>query len=223
MRLPEVADLSVRDTHRLIPAKYLDNEDSVLCRIADDEMHLEDIFELDHATNDRLAGENDLLPGIGLGELVADIPYFRIINAAFCHAHPQGSRFNGPDRGAWYAGFELDTALAEVLFHRERQYLEIGWNEPDEVAYDDCLANFDAAFHDIRHAEAFRDCLDPGSYAASQALAAGLLEAGSAGIVYPSVRLPGGICLACFRPALVNNVRKGTRRTIRWDGRRLSA
>ena len=55
--------------------------------------------------------------------------------------------------------------LAEVLFHRERQYLEIGWNEPDEVAYDDCLANFDAAFHDIRHAEAFRDCLDPGSYA----------------------------------------------------------
>lgn len=223
MRPPKTTELSVRDTHRLIPARYLDDEDSFLCRIAEDAEHLDDLFELDHATNDRLAGENDLLPGIGLGELVADIPYFRVINAAFCHAHPQGSRFNGPDRGAWYAGFELDTALAEVLFHREREYREIGWNEPDEVAYDDCLANFDAAFHDIRQDAAFRDCLDPGSHAASQALAAGLLEAGSAGIVYPGVRRPDGTCLACFRPALVNNVRKGTRRILRWDGQRLSA
>jgi hypothetical protein len=38
------------DTHRLIPSKY---SDSVLTRIADDDAHLKDIFDLDHATNDR--------------------------------------------------------------------------------------------------------------------------------------------------------------------------
>jgi RES domain len=36
-----------------------------------------------------------------------------------------------------------------------------------------------------------------------------LLNNGSAGIVFPSVRRPGGVCLACFRPPLVLNVREG--------------
>ena len=58
------------------------------------------------------------------------------------------------------------------------------------------------------------DCLSPTSYAASQALAAQLLEAGSAGIVYPSVRRSGGTCIACFRPVLVTNVQKGERFTF---------
>jgi hypothetical protein len=52
------------------------------------------------------------------------------------------------------------------------------------------------------------DC-SPVSYAASQALRAQLLELGSSGIVCPSVRRPGGTCIACFRPVLVTNVRKG--------------
>lgn len=42
------------------------------------------------------------------------VPYYRIVNAAFTHAHPLGSRFNDPDRGAWYAAFELETAQAEI-------------------------------------------------------------------------------------------------------------
>ena len=43
---------------------------------------------------------------------------------------------------------------------------------------------------------------------ASQQLAEDLLTAGSLGVVYPSVRHDGGTCVACFRPALVMNVRK---------------
>ena len=37
------------DTHRLIPAKYRPGSESVLARIADDDAHLADIFDLDHA------------------------------------------------------------------------------------------------------------------------------------------------------------------------------
>jgi hypothetical protein len=49
-------------------------------------------------------------------------------------------------------------------------------------------------------------------------LAENLLAAGSLGIVYPSVREPGGTCLACFRPALVMNVAKGASYRLRWNG-----
>lgn len=112
------------DTHRLIPSKYSEGDDSVLARIADNDAHLADIFDLDNATNDRLVAENNLLPGIGIDELVFGVPYFRIVNAAFCHAHPQGSRFNGPDRGAWYAAFVVETSQAEIAWHKSIELAE---------------------------------------------------------------------------------------------------
>jgi hypothetical protein len=86
---------------------------------------------------------------------------------------------------------------------------ETAWDEEDESDYLDYLADFRADLHDLRHSIEHAECLSPTSYAASQALAAQLLEVGSGGIVYPSVRRRGGTCLACFRPVLVTNVRKG--------------
>lgn len=217
MRLPRVRLIRQNDTHRLIPAKHSDGGASVLIRIADDDAHLSDIFDLDNATNDRLLAENNLLPGIGIQELVFGLPYFRIVNAAFCHAHPLGSRFNGPDRGAWYAGFELETAQAEVAFHKSVELAEVGWLDED-ITYDDYLADFSAEFHDIRGERGFAACLDPDSYRAAQGLARQLLEAGSLGIVYPSVRRRNGTCLACLRPALVMNVRKAATWRFIWKG-----
>lgn len=82
------------------------------------------------------------------------------------------------------------------------------WTEEESITYDDYLADVSAPLHDLRRARGFRACLDPLSYAASQALAERLLEAGSLGLVYPSVRHAGGTCLACLRPALVTNVRR---------------
>ncbi|MCA1733089.1 MAG: RES family NAD+ phosphorylase [Acidobacteria bacterium] len=217
MTLPQVRLIRRNDTHRFIPSKYSDGGASVLAEIADDDAHLQDLFDLDHATNDRLLGENDLLPGIGIHELVFGVPDFRIVNAAFCHAQPLGSRFNGPDRGAWYAAFELATAQAEVAFHKSIELAEVGWTE-EELTYDDYLADFSAEFHDIRDDEIFAYALSPESYIASQTLAEELLAAGSLGIIYPSVRRPKGTCLACFRPALVMNVRKGKTYVFRWQG-----
>jgi hypothetical protein len=214
--LPPVFALRQFDTHRLIPSKYLPGGDSVLTSIADDKTHLDIIFDLDNATNDRMQAENDLLPGIGIHELVFAVPNYRIINAAFTHAHPRGSRFNGPDRGAWYAGFELETAQQEVAWHKSVEYAEIDyWN--DSITYDDFLADFDGAFHDIRGSAGYEACLAPDSYVAAQGLAAELLNAVSLGLVYPSVRCEGGTCIACFRPAIVGNVRQDRRFRFTWD------
>jgi hypothetical protein len=216
VNLPLVTALRQLDTHRLIPSKYLPGGASVLENIADSQAHLDIIFDLDHATNDRLFAENDLLPGIGIHELVFMVPNFRIVNAAFTHAHPSGSRFNGPDRGAWYAGFKIETAQREVAWHKAVEYAEIDyWT--DSVTYDDFLADFDAGFHDLRGSAAFADCLQADSYVASQSLAAELLARESLGLIYPSVRDPGGTCIACFRPALVGNVRRDQRYRFTWE------
>ena len=208
--LPRISNVLRDDTHRLIPSRYGGRDESVLTRLTDDPKDLNALFELEGATNDRLLGEAGLLPGITVRELVFGLSYSHIVNAAFTHARPFGSRFNGPQRGAWYAAFTRETSELEVAYHKSRELQEINWQEKETFSYVDFLADFRGTFHDIRGDARFRDCLDPGSYRASQRLAGELVEGGSAGVVYPSVRHKGGTCIVCFRPALVNNVRKGS-------------
>jgi len=217
LSVPGISHIRQLDTHRLIPSKYSEDGASVLVRIADDDDHLRALFDLDHATNDRLLAENDRLPGIGVAELVFGVPYYRVVNGAFTHAYPLGSRFNGPDCGAWYAGFELETSQAEIAWHKSLALAEVDWWE-ESVTYDDYLADFGGVYHDVRGDPMFAGCLDPHSYVAAQALAETLLEQWSSGVVYPSVRRKGGTCLACFRPALVGNVRKSARYRFTWTG-----
>jgi RES domain len=206
------------DTHRLLPAKYSPNYDSVLTAIADDE-DLAQVFDLDNATNARLLAEQNRSPGISTRELVFHVPYYHVINAAFTHANPLGARFSSPQRGAWYAGFELATSKAEVLFHKSVEFAEIDWREREEVEYDDYLADFTAPFHDLRNLEQpeTENILSPLTYVYSQRLAAELLEQGSLGVIYPSVRREGGICVACFQPSVVANVRKDFRYRLTWS------
>lgn len=214
---PPLVQLRQFDTCRLIPSRFVDKEDSVLVPLAEDAKHLADIFELDNATNERLIAEHGRATGIGVDELVFGVPHFRMINAAFTYARPEGSRFNNDERGAWYCGFDIETSLDEIIFHKTVEYYEIDRFD-DSVRYQTLLADFNNEFHDLRGASRYAKCLTPNSYVASQKLAVQLLEEGSLGIVYPSVRHAGGTNLACFRPALVGNVRRGTAYELVWSG-----
>ena len=234
--LPPVIELHRINTSRLLPARY---SESVLTRIADSDADLPLLYALDNATNERLLTEANRRPTIGARELVHGNRYAHIINAAFAHPHPQGARFSTPNRGAWYAAFDLATAKAEVLFHRSVQLAEISWNCREDLDYDHYYADFTGPFHDLCHlalpaAESTagarsaeeqdadrlrvqRDaCLDPRSYIASQHLALELLELHSLGVVYPSVRRTEGVCLACFQPFAVKNVRKRELHRLTW-------
>ena len=108
----------------------------------------------------------------------------------------------------------MRTAQREVAFHRSAELKEVGWKDEEISPYVDYLADFRHDFHDIRQDPEFSDCLDARSYTAAQRLGLELLTAGSAGIVYPSVRHGGGVCIACFRPPLVLNVRAGPKVTF---------
>lgn len=219
LALPRTTLVREFDALRLIPSRFVAREDSVLAGLAEDDAHLADLFDLDNATSERRRGERGLLPGIGMDELVFGVPNFRMINAAFTYARPEGSRFNGPDRGAWYCTLEIETALSEVSFHKTVEYREIGRFD-DSVTYEALLADFTGEFHDLRlrRDARFARCLDPRSYMASQGLAERLLGAGSVGVIYHSVRRKTGTNLACFRPAVVGNVRRGDTWRFTWAG-----
>lgn len=215
--LPPTSLVRQLDTYRLLPSRFADQEDSVLGPLAENADHLADLFTLDNATNQRLRAERGGLAGIGIDELVFGVPNFRIVNAAFTYPRPEGSRFNSGQRGAWYCAFDVQTALAEIVFHKTVEYAEIDFFQ-DSVSYQALLADFSGEFHDLRDAADFADCLSPSSYVASQDLAQRLLDEGSMGVVYPSARRSQGTNLACFRPALVGNVRRAQAYRLTWSG-----
>jgi hypothetical protein len=212
---PPVTRVVWRDTARLIPSRYpsVGLFDGVASR--DD---LELVLELESWTNDRISNEVGLLHAVDREEWVAGRPMASVIMAAFCHPHPAGSRFSSAQRGAWYAGRKLDTAIAESVYHRGRELKEIGVTDA-RMEMRLYQADFRTTFHDLRSGDAeYRPLLHPDSYAASQSLAAQLLAAESHGVVYPSVRHRGGECVACFRPPLVTNVRAAAHYVFVWEG-----
>lgn len=80
----------------------------------------------------------------------------------------------------------------------------------------------DADLHDLRTpAGEPVPALDPDSYAASQAVSRHLRGAGSNGIAYPSIRHPGGECVALFYPDCASNPLQGRHLDYHWDGARV--
>ena len=205
------------DIHRIISSRFptVNVFDGV--SNADD---LDAVFEVEGLTNDRLREE--------LGELnlvaAADRrvgPGWGPIMAAFCHPNPEGSRFSDGTYGVYYAGRETKTALAESIHHKER-FLRSSANMP-------------ASSHDMRRyvcriaepmtvlpTRARRLLLNPDSYVASSAFARAARARNGWGLVYNSVRDPGGTCVAVFRPPALTPAHQAGHYRYYWDGARIT-
>lgn len=216
---PPLSPIRWDDSHRLIPDAHAITDRPILSALADGD-DVDDLVALSGITSRRLLVQSGAIPsGIHADELVFGVPEWQIVNAGYCYPHPQGARFSGPDRGAWYAGRSIETSLAEVGFHKSVELAETDYWDLS-IVYQDFLADVHGTFHDLRgrRDRRARICLDPASYVQSQSLAERLLDDGSLGIVYPAVRHPGGEAVACFRPATVGNVRRGERFRLDWNG-----
>ena len=215
--MPPTSELRLQNTCRLVPSLYPSR--GILDTVATPE-DLPLVVELESWTNDRISAELGTLHRLPREEWVVGRPMASVIMAAFCHPRPAGGRFNSPERGAWYAAEALATAHAEVVYHRSSELAEIGVFEA-RVQMRLYRADFQAMFHDVRAEVAANvPYHDPVSYSASQRLARQLLDEGSNGVIYRSVRRPGGECIACFRPALVGNVRSGPHYEYHWQDTR---
>ena len=215
MQTPPETAIRWTRTCRLIPTRY--PSVGLFDRVSSPE-DLDAILELESWTNDRISTELGLLHRLPREEWVVGRPMASVVMAAFCHPRPGGGRFSSAERGAWYCGRTVATALAESVYHRTRDLEEVGHFET-RMQVRLFHADFRASFPDVRAPDrAFTRFHRSDDYGPPQALARELLERGSNGVVYRSVRHEGGECLACFRPALVANVRVGTHYEFRWEG-----
>ena len=180
---------------------------------------MEELFYLEGLTNDRLRAEAGEIALVAAEDRVSG-PGSTPVMSAFTHIGVP-SRFSDGSYGIYYASDSMHTAIAETRFHRERflAYTDEGPGEIDVRAY---VGEIARPLHDIR--SGFDDLHDPdiGRYPLPQAFGRGLRDQGSWGIVYRSVRDPGGQCIAALRPPAVTIPRQGAHLSYVWDGERIT-
>ncbi|MFC0008821.1 RES family NAD+ phosphorylase [Devosia nitrariae] len=193
---------------------------AVLAPLVDDNDELEALAEIEGATSSRMLAQDRGISGLAANELVYDVPHARFINASFAYAKPQQpNRFNGADRGAWYAALEVATCLREVGYHLTNALADAG-DYNAIVDYAEMFCSLAGEFLDLRQVPG-HPSLDPDktrAYPVGNALADSARAAGLNGIIYPSVRHPGGTCLVALRPAAVQSVRQGAVYRMIWRG-----
>lgn len=204
--------------YRLIPSRFPPIQ--LFERVADPG-DLEAVVAVESLTNDRIrdqVGELGLVPP----EDRVSGPGTSVIMAAFTHRNPEGSRFSNGSYGVFYAGADLETAVAETRHHRER-FMRATAEPAMELDMRAYLTDVDGELHDLRGMqEAYPTVYHPEDYSAGQALG-GTLRAQSAwGIVYDSVRRADSECIAAFRPPILSNGRQGPQLSYVWDGASIS-
>ena len=205
-------------TVRLVTTARL--REAVLTPLADSQDELDLLAEIEGATSSRLLAQDRGISGLAANELVYDVPHARFINASFAYAKPhQPNRFNGSDRGAWYAALDVATCLSEVGFHLTNMLADAG-DFNATVEYAEMFCSLAGDFLDLRqvpdHASLGPDTA--AAYPIGNALAESTRAAGLNGIIYPSVRHSGGTCLVALRPAAVQSVRQGDIYRMIWHG-----
>lgn len=216
-------DIADPATIRLISTAYI--TEPALSPLCDNDEELRILEALEGMSSARLAPAR-MPVGVDPAELLTPAAGFgyTYVNAAFCYVKPDGNRFNDGTRGAWYAGIGESaslTAQAEIVFHLTRELDYVGIYE-NVTAYRELLAGIIGPFHDLR-GMAGEPALSPDiavAYPAGQTLARKILAEGGNGVIYPSARRAGGICLAAFRPHLIQNIRHGDTVTFEWKGTR---
>ena len=200
--------------HRLIPSRF--PPVSLFDRVARAE-DLEAVYAIEALTNDRVREEVGTISLVPPEERIAG-PGTTPIMAAFTHLNPEGSRFSDGRYGVYYCAQELDTALAEVRYHQERflRRTNEGRITLEMRLY---LADLDARLVDVR---ARREVHDPDDYHASQAAGRAAREAGRDGLLYRSVRAPGGLCAAVLRPRVLSRCRQSRHFALHYDGQRIT-
>lgn len=208
-----VAILTIERAVRLVTTARL--RDPVLLALVQRSL-LDDLAEIEEATSARLRDER-----IAPASYPSGRPHAAFVNAAFTYFRPRElNRFNGPLRGAWYAAFGVATSLSEVSHHIGRELARVGEYRAT-VDYAEMWASFAGAFVDLRGVTPIPACLDPNpsvGYPAGNALAAEAMEGQHNGIVYPSVRHPGGTCLVALWPHAVQSVAQGGIWRVTWTG-----
>lgn len=201
-------------TYRLIPSHFppIHLFENLL-----DPKELDAAYALESLTNDRLQDEVGRIALVAAEDRITG-PGTTAIMAAFTHIGAQ-SRFTDGSFGIYYAGLDLETAMAESKASRSR-FLQ-ATNEGAQVLTMRCYScDLQATLVDVR-----RDLLtqDPDNYAYPQQIGRQLKAQNEMGVLYKSVRHPNGECIGALKPtALIPPAVQTEHYQFIWDGRVIS-
>ncbi|WP_447527688.1 RES family NAD+ phosphorylase [Vreelandella sp. TE19] len=147
-------------------------------------------------------------------------PGFTPVMAAFCHFPATGSRFSDGTFGVYYCALTEATAIAETVYHAER-FLAESREPPMMLQQRVYLSNLRGHLIDLREQPHTQTLLAPDSWTVSQTMGRSAWETRADGIVYPSVRAPGGECAAVLRPPVLSAAHQGRHLGYDWDGERI--
>lgn len=202
---------------RVIPSRFPPIQ--LFERVADP-ADLDAVFAIEALTNDRIREETGSLRLVAPADRVTGAGAGYVM-AAFTHVSPLGGRFTDGSFGAYYAARDLRTAIDETVWHRER-FLRATGEKPIELDMRVLRARLSTDLHDLRGLREIRPELYASEgYAAPQALARSLRNAGSWGVVYDSIRRVGGECAAVFRPRAISRCQQVQHLGYLWDGERI--
>jgi hypothetical protein len=205
-------------SYRAVASKY--PVASVYDRITD-AANFATLLEIEALTNPRVREEAGAFRKVRPEDAIAG-PGTTPIMASFAYSGP--SRFCDGTYGVYYAGREEETAIAESRYHTEA-FLRATRQPSIDVDKRLYVATVDGTFDDVR-GRSLRSKLyaaAPDDYGYSQRYAHRLYVRNQVdGIVYNSVRNPGGQCVAAFRPRIISNAHVRKYIQFRWDGRRIT-
>ena len=176
-------------------------------------------FELESLTNERLREEAGELFRIKPEDRVSG-PGASTVMAAFTHTG-NPTRFSNGEFGIYYCARELQTAIRETVFHRER-FLGATQQTACELEMRVFKGTVEKPLIDVRGPE-FSYLLDPnpGAYGPSQQFGADARANNAWGILYPSVRNPKGQCIAALRPPAISLPVQSKLLAYHWNGKRI--
>lgn len=177
-------------------------------------------FLIEARTNPRLRDEAGELTLVAKQDYVLGQGASPVM-AAFTHIG-KPSRFTDGTFGVYYAGKTLDTAIAEVKFHRER-FLSFTNEPPLQLTLRSYVGKIKKPLLDIRDAS-YKQYVNPNikTYPRCQKFSTKLRATEAWGLIYPSVRHTGSECVAFYRPPAVGLPIQGKHVAMHWDGASIS-
>jgi hypothetical protein len=217
MNIP-VRHVAWKSCWRIIPTRY--PEERLLDRVTDPGDR-DAVEQLEQMTNERMRQDRDEVSHVPPAERVTG-PGSTYIMAPFTYMNPEGSRFSDGSFGVYYTAHEIETAVAESRFHREK-FMRRTKEPPMQLQMRALTATLRADLHDIMGmAKKLPKVYSLTSYSTSQELGVKLRKDGSEGIVYDSIRHEGGECAAVFIPTGLSNCHPERQLIYQWDGKQIA-
>lgn len=200
--------------HRIVHSKYppknlFDDDDRINSTLGE---VMADTSERLYAP-ERFVDPLDVRHGLGWGPVMA----------SFCY--PRLGRFSngGHCGGAYYAANSAKTAISEWAHHTARFWAGFGYTDEVSAVVRCYTGRVVLPLLDVRGIDKLNKHDPSYEYNYTRAFSDSARAQGANGVVYRSQRLPGGECIALFRPPSTTPVTQAAHYSCIFDGQRFSA